>query len=72
MKPVLAVPLWLALPLYAMYAAVWIAAIALVVAIGAVTLIGHGLVALSRRRRTAPSEFQSLKPPLRMRRVDRG
>ena len=50
MKPVVAVPLWLALPLYAIYAAVWVVVVALVIALSAATVVGYAIVALIRRR----------------------
>jgi hypothetical protein len=50
LKPVVAVPPWLALPLYAMYAAAWVAAMVLIGAIATVIVIGYGIVALFRRR----------------------
>jgi len=51
MKPVVAVPLWLAVPVYLMYAAVWVAAIVLAICIAAVIMIGCGTAALIRRAR---------------------
>jgi hypothetical protein len=50
LKPVVAVPLWLAVPIYVMYAAVWIAAMVLIVAMVAASVIGYGIVAAIRRR----------------------
>jgi hypothetical protein len=52
LKPVVAVPLWLAVPAYVMYAAVWVAAVMLAIAIAAVIVIGYGIVAVIRRSRT--------------------
>jgi hypothetical protein len=50
LRPVVAVPLWLALPFYVIYAAAWIAAMVLIVPIVAVSVIGYGIAAASRRR----------------------
>jgi hypothetical protein len=58
LKPVVAVQLWLAVPVYVMYAAVWVALAVLAVAIAAVIAIAWGIVALVRfrsdRRRPEP------------------
>jgi hypothetical protein len=48
LKPVVAVPLWLAVPVYVMYAALAIAALAVAVAITAMFVLGSGIVALIR------------------------
>jgi hypothetical protein len=45
-KPVVAIPLWLAVRVYVMYAAVWVALGTLVIAISAVVMIGYGFTAL--------------------------
>lgn len=50
LKPVVPVPLWLALPAYAVYVALWVAVIVSAIAIGAVIVIGYGLASLIRRR----------------------
>jgi hypothetical protein len=49
-KLVVAVPLWIAVPVYVMYAAVWVALGMLVIAISAVIVIGYRFAALVRRR----------------------
>jgi len=50
LKPVVAVPLWLAGPFYLIYSAVWVALVVLGVAIVALIVIGYGIVAVTRRR----------------------
>jgi hypothetical protein len=51
LKPVVAVPLWIAVPVYLVYAALWVAAMALAIAIAAVVVIGYGTATVIRRRR---------------------
>jgi hypothetical protein len=46
MKPVVAIPLWVAVPVYLMCAAVWVALGMLVIAISVVIVIGYGFAAL--------------------------
>jgi hypothetical protein len=53
MKAVVAVPLWLAVPLYVMYAAVWVAVAVLVLTSAVITLIGSGIFALMRQKSCA-------------------
>ncbi len=50
MRPVLAVPLWLGVPLYLIYAAVWVALAVIAVAIGTAIVIGYGIFSLIRRQ----------------------
>ena len=51
MKPVVAIPLWIAVPAYVMYAVVWIALVTLGLAIAAAAVVGYGVVAVIQRSR---------------------
>jgi hypothetical protein len=46
LKPVVAIPLWLAVPVYVMYAAVWFALAVITMAFAAVIMVGYGAAAL--------------------------
>jgi hypothetical protein len=52
LKPVVPVPLWLAVPAYVIYAVVWAALVALAIAFAVAVVIGYGIVAVVRRRQT--------------------
>jgi hypothetical protein len=52
LKPVVPVPLWIAVPVYLMSGAVWIALFMLTFAITAVVMIGYCIVSLVRRRQS--------------------
>jgi hypothetical protein len=48
-KPVVAVPLWIAAPLYLMYAVLWAAVLVFAIAIAAVIVTSYGVVGLVRK-----------------------
>jgi hypothetical protein len=49
LKPVVAVPLWLAVPIYVIYTAIWVALVVLAMALAAAAMIGYVIVGLARK-----------------------